>query len=448
MPRRSLQISPQALFRYQWVAELEARVSGGEALEQAVESIRKEPRTDPRGLMSCPSARTLYRWLSAFRQGGIAALEPLERARVEGSRTLPPAFLDLLHAVKTEDPGLSIPDVIDRARSAGVLGAEEQVSRTSVWRAARRLSLATTRLRAIETSDTRRFQYPHRMMMVLADGKHFRAGAQRLKRVALTFLDDATRFGLGVFVAPSETTELFLGGLHRVILRYGLMNAAYLDHGPGFRSSDTRAVFARLERPLILGRKRYPEGHGKIERFQRTLGAKALRDLDENPEVDPDCGSLSLRLSHWLEERYNHTQHEGLGGSTPAQRWHADERDLVLPEDRAWLDAQFVVTEERTVSKDHVVSLDGVDYEVPSSCRGRIPIERHLLSGRLTVEADGEAIEIHPLDLTRNAFDRRARRSPTPRASPTPKTAASESFDRAYGPIVSADGDYPNKERT
>ena len=103
---------------------------------------------------------------------------------------------------------------------------------------------------------------------------------------------------------------------------------------------------------------------------------------------------------------------------------------------------------ESEVSKDHVVSLDGADYEVPSSQNGRISIERHLLSGRLTVEVDGETVEIHPHDPIGSAFDRRARRSPTPRASPTPKTAASESFDRAYGPIVSADGDYPNKERT
>jgi hypothetical protein len=38
------------------------------------------------------------------------------------------------------------------------------------------------------------------MQMVLCDGKHFRAGAARLRRVALFFLDDATRMGLHVVV--------------------------------------------------------------------------------------------------------------------------------------------------------------------------------------------------------------------------------------------------------
>jgi putative transposase len=38
------------------------------------------------------------------------------------------------------------------------------------------------------------------MMMVLADGKHFRAGVRRRKHVALFFLDGAPRYELGVLV--------------------------------------------------------------------------------------------------------------------------------------------------------------------------------------------------------------------------------------------------------
>ncbi len=448
MPRRPLEISPEALFRYQWVAELEARVSAGEPLARAIEHIRREPRISPRGRPRCPSVRTLYRWLAAYRRAGLAGLEPSARPRIEGSRALSEDFLELLTEAKTRDPELSIPDVIERARLAGVLGAEEPVSRTTVWRAARRMGLATSRRRALEVSDTRRFVYPHRMMMVLADGKHFRAGARRLKRVALSFLDDATRFGLGIFVGPTETTELFLGGLHEIILRYGLMTAIYLERGPGFRSHDTRAVFARLKRPLILGRARYPEGRGKVERYHRTLISKALRDLDGNPEVDPDCKALALRLGHWLTQYYNHRPHEGLDGASPAERFHADTRDLHLPSDRAWLDAQFVVTEERTVTKDHVVSIDGTPYEVPRTCFGRIPIQRHLLTARLTVDVDGEPVEIHPVDPIQNAFDRRGRDREAPKESSNPRTLASEAFDRDFGPIVTEDGDYPDKDDT
>lgn len=332
----------------------------GEPLAAALAAVVSRPRCDPRGRPRRPSVRTLYRWLAAYRQGGLGGLEPRQRSRVEASKVLPPKLVDLLRTAKTADPELSVPDLIELARAQGVLGATEPVCRTTVWRACRRMGLPLRRAHVLEAADTRRFAYPHRMMMGLADGKHFRAGARRLRRVALTFLDDATRFGLGVVVGPSESTLLFLRGLHQVAGRYGLPQALYLDHGPGFISLDTEAVLARLGVRLLHGRVRYPEGHGKVERFHRTLQHKVTRGLDGHPEVDPDCGALTLRLTHWLRETYNHTRHESLGGEAPAERFHRDTRELELPPDRAWLDAQFRITHERTVSGDHVVSIDGV----------------------------------------------------------------------------------------
>jgi hypothetical protein len=47
------------------------------------------------------------------------------------------------------------------------------VDRTAVWCACVRLGLPLLRVPARQEADQRRFAYPHRMMMVLADGKHF-----------------------------------------------------------------------------------------------------------------------------------------------------------------------------------------------------------------------------------------------------------------------------------
>ena len=446
MSRKTLHISPEALFRYQWVAEIDGCVRAGEELSKVIESIRRRPIPDPRGRIWRPSKRSLYRWYAAYLEGGIAGLEPKPRPPLLDSQVLEPEFLDLLRERKSADPELSVPDLIEIARTSGVLGSQQKVSRTTVWRACQRMGLPMRRQDQIEAADTRRFAYPHRMMMVLSDGKHFRVGAKRRRRVALSFLDDATRFGLAILVGTAENTVVFLRGLHEVIVRHGLMNALYLDHGPGFISDDTRTVVARLQRHLIHGRVRYPEGHGKVERYHRTLKHKVLRSLDGRPEVDPDCGALALRLSRWLRDEYNHTPHEALGGRTPSERWFEDDRDLTLPADGSWLDEQFLISEERTVSKDHVISIDGVLYEVPQACRGRIPILHHLLSGRLTVEVEGRDVEIHPLDLTHNALDRRARPDKPQEASTRPTTPASEAFDEDFSPIVDADGNYDDPE--
>ena len=446
MPRDPLQLSAEALFRYQVVAEIRARVLDGTPLAEAIHQVGSLPHVDQRGRARTPSRRTLYRWVSVFEASGLAGLEPVTPPRTEVSTVLGDELVALLEREKTRDPALSVPDLIVLARQQGMVGADERICRTTVWRACRRLGVPTRRHPAAAV-DMRRFAYPHRMMMVLCDGKHFRAGAKRRKRVALSFLDDATRYGLGTLVGTTETTILFLTGLYQLLVRYGLMNALYLDHGPGFISADTEAVLARLGRRLIHGRARYPQGHGKIERFHRTFKHQLLRTLDGHPEVDPDCGALSLRLSHWLTERYNHTPHEGLDGATPAERWLADERDLVFPADRAWLEAQCLVTFERTVSQDHVVSIDGVDYEVPTGVAGRITITRHLLSERLTLAHDGQNVELAPLDPVANAFARRGRpRTDDPPPQVLSLDAAGEAFRRGYGSILDPDGGYPDTD--
>ena len=58
---------------------------------------------------------------------------------------------------------------------------------------------------------------------MLADRKHSRAVAGRLRRVALFFLDDATRYGLlEALVRTAESSELFLRGLHEVVMHHRL----------------------------------------------------------------------------------------------------------------------------------------------------------------------------------------------------------------------------------
>ncbi len=234
---------------------------------------------------------------------------------------LPEPLLDFLATEKAEDRYASVPELIRRARELGVIGPHERADRTSVWRACVRLGLPLRRVPAKHEADKRRFAYPHRMMMVLADGKHFRAGARRRKRVAVFFLDDASRFGLGVVVGTAESAELFLRGLHGVLRRFGFMDIVFLDRGAGFKADDTAAACHRLDIHLVLGTAAYPEGHGKIEKFNQTAQAQILRGLPGAADVDDDCGALELRLAHFLDHRYNQQPHEAHGGQTPLARF-------------------------------------------------------------------------------------------------------------------------------
>jgi hypothetical protein len=287
------------------------------------------------------------------------------------------------------------------------------------------------------------------MQCVLCDGKHFRAGASRLRRVALFFLDSATRYGLDVVVGTSESTILFLRGLFDLVTKHGLPDLLYLDRGSGFVSSDTLAVVqGGLGAWLIHGKARYPQGRGAIERFIRTASDQVLRSLDGAAEVDPDSAALTLRLRHFLT-RYNDTPHETLGGLTPRQRWEAG-RPLRFPEDGADLHRRFVVRELRKVSADHVIQFDGRLWEAPRGlARTTVEVTRHVLDGRLWVQHNGRMTQLTQLDPQANAAHRRGA-APDPQPSEgVPTTAATSAFDHDFKPVTGPDGgfrDHPDDE--
>jgi putative transposase len=413
----------------------------GLARPEAIEQVATQRHFDLEGNERTVSARTLYRWLSCFEQGGPDALLPA--TRTGGPVVLRQELLAFFRDQKQADPRTSVPELIRRASATGRIAAHEKIERTTVWRALKRMGVPTNRPKSPKVRDCRRFAYPHRLDMVLCDGKHFRAGVGRRKRVALFFLDDATRFALEVVVGTSESASLFLRGLYRCILHYGLMIRLFVDNGSGFIALDTLAVACKLAVQLIHGSAGYPEGHGKIERFNRTVLEQVLRLLSGNPEIDPQTQALELRLRDFIQERYNHTPHEALDGATPWERFHQDPRALRFHQHTEQLRQAFVLREHRRVSLDHIVQIDGVAYETPLGLRGQeVELYRHLIEGTVSLLHEGRLLQLAAVDVHANARDRRARGQEEPSSSAPPPSAAQIAFEQAYRPVVDAEGGF------
>lgn len=435
LPKTPITLSTEALFRYQIVAFVLARVATGQARALAIEEAVETTHFTETGEARSVSRRTLYRWLAAYDHDGFVGLLP--EVRQVSPTALSEKFVEFLRSEKTTDPRVSIPEVIRRAREKHLLDAKQPISRVTVYRAANRLALPLTKRASKRDTDMRRFAYPNRMRMLLVDGKHFRAGQERLKRVAFFYIDDCTRRVLAVVVGTSESTDLMLRGLFLVVQHFGLMDIIYFDRGPGFKANDTHAVCVRLDVRYIHGKARYPEGHGKIERFNQTAGEDVLRGLTR-PEVDPALGSLELRLRHYIERQYNVRGHESLDNVSPTARWDADERPLRFPRDQEDLRSRFLITESRRVSTDNIVSVDGVSYEMPRGhAHDHIDLRRQTLDGSLWAPHDGRLVLLAPVDLASNAEAFRANPS-TSTADDQPEppvTAAAISFDRDFGPL-------------
>jgi putative transposase len=432
---------PESLFRYSLVSLVLNHEHRGLARPEAIAEVAAQRHIDLEGKERTVSVRTLYRWLSNFEQGGPDALVPVPR---QGrSLVLSQDLLAFFRDQKQADPLTSVPELIRRASATGRIASHQKLERTTVWRALRRMGVATHRVRSPKVRDCRRFAYPHRLDMVLCDGKHFRAGVGRLKRVALFFLDDATRFALEVVVGTSESAALFLRGLYRCILRYGLMIRLFVDNGSGFIALDAIAVARKLLVHLIHGSAGYPEGHGKIERFNRTVAEQLLRLLAGNPQIDPQTQALELRLRHFLHERYNHTPHEALDGATPWERFHQDPRALRFHEHTEQLRQAFVLHNSRRVSLDHIVQVDGRAYETPLGLRGQaVELYRHLLEGTVSLLHEGRLLQLAAVDVHANARERRARGQDEPSTPAPPPSAAQIAFDEDYRPVVDAEGGF------
>jgi transposase InsO family protein len=438
-------LSSEERLRCQVVAELRSKLDTGKSLADSVADVCGRPHfIIMTGEVASVTARSAYRWWSDFQDKGWPGLRTGRSGAPRVYSALPAHLLKFLSDEKQLDRYASVPELLRRARELALISHSETFSRVTVWRACKRLGIPLRRVPGKREIDSRRFAYPHRMMMVLADGKHFRAGPRRTKRLAFFFIDDATREGLTSVVGTSESTQLFLRGLHKVICKYGLMDSLFLDRGPGFKSDDTHNACLALEINLILGTAAYPEGHGKIERFHQTAGSGVLRGLGA-ADVDDDCGALELRLDHFLDHQYNLRPHESLGQLTPHARWDADTKALRFPASEGALRDKLVVTEVRKVSNDNIVKVDAVHYEVPRGYAGTsINVRRNLLSEELFVLHDSRLVKLHPVDLTANAF---ARRGPPSAPAPaddegTPRTAASIAFARDHAPIVGPDGGF------
>lgn len=440
-------LSSEALYRFQVVSAVKAQLLGGAKLAQVVGALVQCPPVPLiAGKVRRLSARSVYRWYKGYQQSGIAALQSTGRRVPQRiSRVLPEPLLDFFRTEKGVDRYASVPELLRRARELKIVTASDSIDRVSAWRACRRLELPLRRLPKKQESDQRRFAYPHRMMMVLADGKHFRAGIGKTRRVALFFIDDATRLGMHVVVGSSENPSLFLGGLYEVIARYGFFDVLYLDNGAGFIADDTAAACAKLGIHLVLGTPGYPQGHGKIERFNETATAQVFRGLGGVAEIDDDYGALQLRLSHYLHQQYNRCGHEALDGNTPLSRFESDTRPLRFPESDAALRERFVVTETRRVSNDNLISYRSQAYEIPRGHAGcQLLVHRRLLNDQLFILHQGSAVTLAPVNLAQNAIDRRARTaSPAPADDlATPRTAARLAFERDLRPVLDPDGGF------
>lgn len=361
----------EALFRYSVLGPALARRLRKGELRATLDELAEKEWTGPDGRPRKIAAKTLEEWYYRHRAGGFDALVPRARKDRGVTRALTREIRELILDMKREDPGRSVPLILEELADAGRI-ERESVSETTVQRLFKREGLSGPKLE-LDRPARYRWSVSRCGELWQADAVHgpalFDPAAGRETRVKIfALIDDKSRLVPYARASFHETQADFLVVFHGAIQRRGAPSGLLVDNHKSFTGTDTGIACAKLGTKLHTARPGDGPGKGKIERFWRTFRGRFLERLDLSKVHTLDA--LNVRVATWIN-RYNERPHSSLGGRTPLEVWEEDAEKIRWIDNDALLEAAFTATLERVVKNDSTCEVRGRTYEVPTHLRGR-----------------------------------------------------------------------------
>jgi putative transposase len=365
-----------ALVRYQIISPYLALKPPRGRRRELLRHLANQPATGPDGEPLCVQAETLRSWVRRYRRHGLAGLMDKQRPQ-RGIQVLTAEQVETVLSLKREVPERSLDRIKRIAEQTGLI-EPGVLTRSTLHRVLQREGMSARPKSESDRKDLDRFealrsndlwQSDMRTGPWLPDPK--RPGKARRTKL-FSFLDDHTRKLLhGRFSFDEGQPELELV-FRRCLQKYGKPTRVYYDNGKVYRAGHMRHIVATLGIDAIVFTQAHrPEGHGKIEAFNRLaksafvaeVKASKIRTLDE----------LNEAFLAWMQLEYNQRVHAETG-QAPDERWRAGiEHVKYIDEQRLRL--AFRWRERRTVDKTGLFSLMGTRYQVgPELSRRRIEV--------------------------------------------------------------------------
>jgi len=150
--------------------------------------------------------------------------------------------------------------------------------------------------------------------------------------------------------------------------RHGVPRRVYYDNGAVYRSHHMKQVVASLGiHKLIFTQPYRPQGHGKIEAFNRLCRAAFIAEIKASSITT--LHGLNEAFRAWVDRYYNRRPH-GETGREPLARWRAGARAVEIPTEAALREA-FLWTATRKADKTGLFGLHGTRYQVGPDLAGQ-----------------------------------------------------------------------------
>lgn len=369
----------EALRRFQMIAPL---VADGMDPARRIE-LRREI-----ALKHDVSERTVRRYETAYGNNAFEGLKPV--SRVSGEIRGPfPGFgkvLDEAILLKREVPSRSVNQIIYILEAEKVV-EPGKLTRPTLQRYLYRAGFGRKQMKKYseaQTSSSKRFCKPHRMMLVQADIKYVmrlpigKNGAKVQCYIA-ALIDDHSRFILASGVYDHQDADIVEDVYRKAILKWGAFQSTYVDNGKQFVSTQLIRTLTRLGIKHKRAKPYAAAAKGKIEVYNRLINSYIAECRAEKVRTLEEANRF---WDLFVEEYYHDKPHEGIAeyyraqgvdvpkeGITPRQEFNRDSVGLRFL-DAGVVGEAFLHHESRIVDKAGCISFRGMKYETSLSLIG------------------------------------------------------------------------------
>lgn len=366
----------KALCRYEVVGRYLAMKPKRGLKRKLLEELASKAWTGPDGEPFFVAAETIRVWARRYRRSGLKGLMDKERPQ-RGVSVLSPEQRQVICNLKREVPERSLERIIGIAESMELV-EPGVLRRSTVHRVLQDAGISTRGSKVPDRKDLDRFEadFPNDLWQSdLLKGPWLPDPSRpgKVRRAHLyAFLDDHSRallFGRFSFKEDLPYLELVF---RRSLQRMGVPRRVYYDNAQTYRSHHMKQIIAELGiYRLVFTTPHRPEGHGKIEAFNRYVRSAFLAELKASRITTLD--ELNEAFIAWADTEYNRRKH-GETGEPPLLRWRAGVQHIRYAEEERLRQA-FLWKETRTPDKTGVFSLLGTRYQVePKLARRKVQV--------------------------------------------------------------------------
>lgn len=322
--------------------------------------VTENPLKLPDGTTKEYDYKTVEKWVSQYRLGGIDALMPRERSDKGTSRALPDTAIEEIYRLKEAFPRLNATQIHQKLIADSFIPAS--VSVDAVQRFIKHNDLKSARNPNVR--DRKAFEEDMFGKMWQADTcylPHITEDGQCRRVYCVMIIDDHSRLLVGGELFYNDNAANFQKVLKDAIATYGIPDKLYVDNGGPYCNEQLSLICGSVGTVLLHTRVRDGASKAKVERHFRTLRERWLYTLDV--ASISSLAEFNSLLKDYMRS-YNTTFHTGID-CTPFSRYQDTKSHSKTPQSREWLEECFLNRIARKVNKDSTVSIDKTSFDVP-----------------------------------------------------------------------------------